>query len=46
MVDKGGNKYDLDESKMKVLEIDNRPIDEVDGVIVYADTKERVPYFD
>ena len=46
MVDKGGNKYDLDESKMKVLEIDNRPIDEVDGVIVYAYTKERVPYFD
>lgn len=46
MVDKGGNKYDLDEKRIKVLEIDGRPIDEIDGTIVYADTKEKVPYFE
>lgn len=46
MVDKGGNKYDFDEKRIKVLEIDGRPIDEIDGTIVYADTKEKVPYFE
>lgn len=46
MIDKGGNKYDFDEKRIKVLEIDSRPIEETDGVIVYADTKERVPYFE
>lgn len=45
MVDKGGNKYDLDDARTRVLEIDHRPIDIVDGAVVYSDTKEIVPYF-
>lgn len=46
MVDHGGNHYDLDLGQTKVIEIDNRVITESNGVILYADSGEKVPYFE
>lgn len=46
MIDHGANRYDLDLSQTKVIEIDNRTITESEGAILFADTGEKVPYFE
>ncbi len=47
MVDRGGNKYDLDENRTQILEIDSRPVElDSSGKVIYSDTKGKVPYFE
>lgn len=46
IIDLGGRNYDIDVNKTVILEIDGRPIEMLNGITVYSDTKEAVVLYD
>ena len=41
-IDTGGRKYDVDYAQTQILEVEGREVEEMDGKIVFSDTREEV----